>query len=127
MNDFEESAILKRQNVIFTLIFLLSFANQLFSQDSHYWTLQYGTRSTLLGGAVIGSVTDLGATYYNPGMLALLDDPAFILSGAIYQYTQIKFQNALPGQQDLGYSSLNTAPSLTAGSFSLPGLDKHKF
>ena len=36
-------------------------------QDSHYWTNQYGTRATLLGGAVIGSVLDLSGTYYNPG------------------------------------------------------------
>ena len=26
------------------------------AQDAHYWTYQYGTRSNLLGGAVVGSV-----------------------------------------------------------------------
>ena len=36
------------------------------AQDTQYWNIQYGTRSTLLGGAVIGSVADLSATYYNP-------------------------------------------------------------
>ena len=113
---------------IFTMIILLNiFISNISAQDSQYWTLQYGTHSTLLGGAVIGSVSDLGATYYNPGMLALIEDPAFILGGAIYQYTQIKFKNALPGQRDLTSSSINSTPTLTAGSFRFPGLPKHTF
>jgi len=36
------------------------------AQENNYWSIQYGTRSTLLGGAVIGSVSDLSATFYNP-------------------------------------------------------------
>jgi hypothetical protein len=37
------------------------------AQDAQYWTYQYGTRANLLGGAVVGSVVDVSATYYNPG------------------------------------------------------------
>ena len=48
----------------------------LFAQDANYWTNQYGTRSTLLGGAVVGSVLDLSGTYYNPGGLGLIDKPS---------------------------------------------------
>ncbi len=58
-------------------------------QDAHYWSQQYGTRSTLLGGAVIGSVNDLSATYYNPAALALSDDPAFLLSAQAYQFRNL--------------------------------------
>jgi hypothetical protein len=36
-------------------------------QDAHYWSNQYGTRSVLLGGTGIGSASDLGANYHNPG------------------------------------------------------------
>jgi len=43
------------------------------AQDSHYWTTQYGNRSRLLAGAVIGSVDDVSAVFYNPGALALIE------------------------------------------------------
>lgn len=39
---------------------LLATAAQ--AQDTNHWNLQYGTGATLLGGAVIGSVSDLSAT-----------------------------------------------------------------
>ena len=37
------------------------------AQDAHYWSQQYGTRSELLSGAVVGSPQDLSTTFYNPG------------------------------------------------------------
>jgi len=37
---------------------LLLLATGARAQDTHYWNIQYGTRATLLGGAVIGSVSD---------------------------------------------------------------------
>ena len=33
------------------------------AQEAHYWSEQFGNRSMLLGGAVIGSVFDLGAVF----------------------------------------------------------------
>jgi hypothetical protein len=50
------------------------------AQDNNYWSLQYGPVAELLGGVVVGSAIDLSSTYYNPGGLALADDPAFLLS-----------------------------------------------
>jgi len=60
-----------------TFLFAILSA-QLFAQENNYWNIQYGTRSTLLGGAVIGSVSDLSATFYNPGAIALFTDDKFI-------------------------------------------------
>ena len=48
--------------------------------DAPYWNLRYSTQSTPLGGAVIGNVADLSATYYNPGRLGLRKDPGLIPS-----------------------------------------------
>ena len=82
------------------------------SQDSHYWNIQYGTRSTLLGGAVIGSVTDLSATYYNPGAVALFKDAGFILSARVYQLETITVEDAAGLGKELGYSTVVPSPSL---------------
>ena len=64
------------------------------AQDGHYWTQQYGTKSMLLSGSVIGGVEDLGAVYYNPGRLAVISNSAFLLSGNVYEYNGIDISNA---------------------------------
>ena len=84
------------------------------SQDSHYWNIQYGTRSTLLGGAVIGSVSDLSATYYNPGAVALFKDPGFILSARVYQLETITIEDGAGLGKELAYSTLVPSPSFVA-------------
>ncbi|RKY97926.1 MAG: hypothetical protein DRQ13_04100 [Ignavibacteriae bacterium] len=93
-------------------IFLLTIP--VMSQDSHYWNIQYGTRSTLLGGAVIGSVSDLSATYYNPGAVALFKDPGFILSARVYQIETITVEDAAGLGKELGYSTVVPSPSFVA-------------
>ena len=84
------------------------------AQDSHYWNIQYGTRSTLLGGAVIGSVSDLSATYYNPGAVALFPEPKFILSAKVYERNALKIVNGAGDGKDLDYSSIVPSPSFFA-------------
>ena len=64
--------------IIKQFVLIIIFNLFIFPQDAHYWNIQYGTSSTLLGGAVIGSVSDLSATYYNPGAVALFEDANFI-------------------------------------------------
>ena len=96
------------------LIVLLITAGRIHSQDSHYWNIQYGTRSTLLGGAVIGSVSDLSATYYNPGAVALFPEPKFILSAKIYELNKIKIVDGAGAGKDLDFSSIVPSPSFVA-------------
>jgi hypothetical protein len=95
-------------------IILLLCLSSTFAQDSHYWNLQYGTKSTLLGGAVIGSVRELSATYYNPGAVALFNDPKLILSAKVYQYEAITVVNGAGENKDLDYSSISPAPTFVA-------------
>jgi hypothetical protein len=64
----------------YALIFSLFIVFRALAQDSHYWYDQYGTRANLLGGCTVGSVRDLSATYYNPGSLAMNDEPALLLT-----------------------------------------------
>ncbi|RKY91372.1 MAG: hypothetical protein DRQ13_11515, partial [Ignavibacteriae bacterium] len=99
--------------IIFLTLSLLLTCN-LFAQDAHYWNIQYGTSSTLLGGAVIGSVSDLSATYYNPGAVALFEDANFILSARVYQLEKITVEDVAGLGKELGYSTIVPSPSFVA-------------
>jgi hypothetical protein len=96
-------------------------------QDSHYWTNQYGTRATLLGGAVIGSVLDLSGTYYNPGGMSLIKDPETLMAANVIQYPHVSLVGNGRESVPLGSSNLGPAPSLIAGRFKFRGLGRHWF
>ena len=87
------------------------------AQDAHYWNIQYGTRSTLLGGAVIGSVSDLSATFYNPGAVALFPDQSFVLSARVYQIETISIEDGAGAGRELDYSTIVPSPSFVAFDF----------
>ena len=107
------------------IVTLLTLIHEVSAQDTHYWNLQYGTRSNLLGGAVIGSVTDMAATYYNPAALALFPTQEILLSGKIYQYSALTLNNGAGPGKDLASSTIEAAPSLFAGSFTFDWLGDH--
>ena len=88
-----------------------------FAQENNYWNIQYGTRSTLLGGAVIGSVSDLSATFYNPGAIALFPDVKFILSAQVYQLDNYTIKDGAAKGKDLNYSSVVPSPNFVAIDF----------
>jgi hypothetical protein len=96
------------------------------AQEAHYWSEQFGNRSMILGGAVIGSVFDLGAVFYNPGRLGLIENPAFVLSAKAYQWDRYTIE----GQERDGalkQSKFGGAPSLVAGTFKVPWFADSQF
>jgi hypothetical protein len=97
------------------------------AQDSHYWTDQFGTRANLLGGAVIGSKLDLSNTYYNPGALALVNDPSLLLGTGAYEYSRIGIKEAGAHGEDVSTSSARGVPSLFAVSFLSRWREGHSF
>jgi long-subunit fatty acid transport protein len=97
------------------------------AQDGHYWSHHYGTTSNLLNGIVIGSVNDLGVVYYNPGRLATLDNPSFLLSTRVYQLETLTFKDALGENKDLQDRNFGGVPELLAASFDIPSLPSHRF
>jgi hypothetical protein len=108
-------------------LFCLVLAPLARSQDSHYWTNQYGTRATLLGGAVIGSVLDLSGTYYNPGGMSLIEKPETLLAANVFQYPRVTLTgNGQPGVP-LYSQNPSPAPSIIAGTIRVSGLKKHWF
>jgi len=104
---------LKNLYAIILFFFIISYTT-INAQETYYWNIQYGTRSTLLGGAVIGSVSDLSATYYNPGAIALFEDVQFILSARIYQYENYTLKDGAGEGIDLDFSNVTPSPSFIA-------------
>ncbi|HET7294352.1 MAG TPA: hypothetical protein VFM88_18150, partial [Vicinamibacteria bacterium] len=95
-------------------ILLLAFGTApAWSQDSQYWTLQYGPVAELLGGVVVASSRDLSASYYNPGALALAKDPSLLASVESFQATHIT-TDATPPLLDFQDLDIRPAPSLFA-------------
>ena len=104
---------MKNLYAIILFFFIISYTT-INAQETYYWNIQYGTRSTLLGGAVIGSVSDLSATYYNPGAIALFEDVQFILSARIYQYENYTLKDGAGEGIDLDFSNVTPSPSFIA-------------
>lgn len=98
-------------------VLITLFSDQLSAQENNYWNIQYGTRSTLLGGAVIGSVSDLSATFYNPGAIALFPDVKFILSAQVYQLDNFTIKDGAAKGKDLDFSSVVPSPNFVAFDF----------
>jgi hypothetical protein len=111
----------------FAILHLLYITTAVFPQGGHYWTEQYGTRSILMSSAVIGGVEDLGAVYYNPGRLPLVENRAFLLSANLYQLQKLRVLNAVDDGKDLTNQNFGGVPGLAAGTFKLPFAPKHIF
>jgi hypothetical protein len=102
------------KKILLILSGILLWQLSITAQENNYWNIQYGTRSTLLGGAVIGSVSDLSATFYNPGAIALFPDVKFILSAQVYQMDNFTIKDGAAEGKDLDYSSIVPSPNFVA-------------
>jgi len=111
---------------VIAVLFFIGISSISYGQDSHYWNIQYGTKATLLGGAVIGSVSDLSATYYNPGAISLFNDPKVILSAKVYQVEKIKILNGAGENQNLDYTSITPSPSFVAFNVKIDSTGRNK-
>ena len=102
------------KKILLLLSGILLWQLSISAQENNYWNIQYGTRSTLLGGSVIGSVSDLSATFYNPGAIALFPDVKFILSAQVYQLDNFTIKDGAAEGKDLDYSSIVPSPNFVA-------------
>ena len=114
-------------SILLTSVILFLSVSYSYTQDGHYWTQQYGTRSMLLSGSVIGGVNDLGAVYYNPARLSQISEPAFLLSADVYEWNVLKVEDAFGNNKNASNSKFGGVPSLAAGTFKIPFLKKHSF
>jgi hypothetical protein len=85
------------------------------AQDTQYWIQQFGTRSSLMGGAVVGGVRDNSAIFYNPAGIALSDTGSLTINASLYQYDKFRIKNALGNEKDIVAGQFKTLPLLFAG------------
>lgn len=100
-------------------LIVAAFVQPLHAQDAHYWSVKYGPRASLLGGAVIGSVNDVSATFYNPGGLAMADSLGFAISLSAFERKATVVEDAVAGE-DVSLSSTRVASSMLGGSIKGP-------
>ncbi len=105
---------------------LAGLAGDAAGQDSHYWATQYGNQSRLLAGAVIGSVADVSAVFYNPGALALIESAELLLSGNVFEYTAVDYRGLVGGEENFDSNRFKSLPSMVAGEFPFSFLGENR-
>ncbi|THD69726.1 hypothetical protein E7Z59_05200 [Robertkochia marina] len=88
-------------------------------QDTHYWTNQFGTRSALMSGAVVGGIFDNTMIYYNPGALGFLENTSITVNANAYRFETIVIENALGQQADFKSKKIGSLPLLAGGMINL--------
>jgi hypothetical protein len=105
---------------------LLAAAAPSRAQDSQYWDIQYGPIGQLLGGQVVGSTRDPSATYYNPGGLALVENPEFLLSVQAFSMRTFCVKPVSGGPLlDTSQTDLDAFPGCVALTFPGMPVDTH--
>lgn len=94
---------------------LIFIGNRLQAQDTHYWTQQFGTRSALMGGAVLGNSDDNTMIYYNPAALGFLENASISINANAYRIENIRVENALGQGADFESGRLGSVPLLAGG------------
>jgi hypothetical protein len=116
-------AILFRKLAIVAYMILLipDLAN---CQDSHYATQQFGSRSTLMGGATVGYARDNSSIFYNPGSLSFVDSNSITLTANMYQMEHFRMENPTGTGENLIHSSVGSVPLMVGGML---GQGKNRF
>jgi hypothetical protein len=95
------------------------------AQDAHYWTRQFGPKSCLLSGAVVGGVRDYSASYYNAAGLAMGDSlNGFSLTSNAYNLENIILKNAAGSGKDLSSNNPQIIPLIITGKLRLKRIPK---
>jgi len=106
-------------------VFLFTCAGA-YAQDFHYWSQQYGAESTLLGGAMVGGVSDNSAVYYNPGAIAFIANPSLSIDANVYRIDKILISDGAGDGVNLNSAQISIYPQIISGMVNLPNNDRIK-
>jgi len=101
------------------VLFLLNGHFNLYGQDTHYWTQQFGTRSSLLSGAVVAGAKDNSMVYYNPGAIGLIDSSSVSLNASLYQIERYSIESGAGDHIDISGTEFGNIPLMIAGLINL--------
>lgn len=110
---------------LFALYTLLN--NVVNAQDFHYWSDQFGMKSSALGGAVTSGIDDHSMVYYNAAALFSIKNPSLSFSINAYQYSTFEQKNAMGKDQNVHSTEFATLPNLMAGVLSPKKYNKIRF
>lgn len=100
------------------LLFALLFSSPILliaQGDTHYWSIQFGARSSFLGGSVIAGLDDNSAVYYNPANLAFIKQSTVSLSASVYKYDNILIGNGAGQGVDLLSQKISLYQQMISG------------
>jgi len=109
-----------------TAVLVAAWAPATVGQDTNYWTDQFGNSERLLAGAVVASVSDTGAVYYNPGALALHGSYKALVAANVIDLSTLDGQRPGAGTQTFSDSRFRWLPSLIAGELKFGWLGKSR-
>ncbi len=103
------------KSLLLSSILLIILVVNLSAQDRHYWYQQFGGRSSMLGGAVVGDVRDNSATFYNPAALGFIENNMLSISANAYSMGYFKIDDALGKDVDVHNYPFLIYPQLIGG------------
>src|SRR5262245_48608734 len=111
---------MRSQLVAVTLLLVVGGTRMVGAQELNYNTFQVGSRSVLMGGAVVGGVRDTSATFYNPGALGFVENASISVSANAFRFGKVTFDDALGPGEDATDTMFEPIPLLVSGMLRLP-------
>ena len=118
---------MRSQLVAVTLLLVVCGTRMVWAQELNYNTFQVGSRSVLMGGAVVGGVRDTSATFYNPGALAFVENPSISVSANAFRFGKVTIDDALGPGEDATATLLDPIPLLVSGMLRLQAAPQWAF
>jgi hypothetical protein len=110
----------RQQLIAVTLLLVVGGTRMVGAQELNYNTFQVGSRSVLMGGAVVGGVRDTSATFYNPGALGFVENASISVSANAFRFGKVTIDDALGPGEDATDTMFEPVPLLVSGMLRLP-------
>jgi hypothetical protein len=117
----------RRPLVTVTLLLVVWGTPRVGAQEMNYNTFQVGSRSSLMGGAVVGGVRDTSAAFYNPGALGFVANPDISVSANAFRFGKVTIADALGPGEDATATLLDPIPLLVSGILPWPAAPQWAF